>query len=286
MSTIFLSFADARMHRALTRVKQQASRMRVYDRIVCATEMELDEDFRACYRDVLQHDVPGYGFWCWKPQILRQVLRECSDGDIVQYTDAGCHLNFQGRQRLIEYFQLAASAPSGLLTFQSGLLTKHSPPPPIHPSYLPEYRWCKGDVFDFFGVRDEPSITHTETVIAGVFFVRKCEASLRFIDTWQAVYENDFSLIDNSPSKSPNFPGFVAPRNDQSIFSILCKLRNVARESHYEQWYPNDAGTGPNWQALMRYPIWAKRDRQLTSRGRELILRGREKLGRLVRALM
>ena len=57
--------------------------------------------------------------------------------------------------------------------------------------------------------------------------LRKSDISVKLIDEWYQVYENDFSLVDDSQSKTANLDGFIQNRHDQSVFSILCKLHNV-----------------------------------------------------------
>ena len=77
---------------------------------------------------------------------------------------------------------------------------------------------------------------------------------------WIEIIDADFSLIDDTPSKSPNTPDFIEHRHDQAIFSILCKLNNVYTLSAFEYWYPKWNSRRPDWRALKYMPIHAKRD--------------------------
>jgi len=262
MNKIFLSFADSRMTRALSRIGRQAEVMGVYDQIICATEVDLDKEFRDKFREYLKPSVKGYGYWCWKPQIIKQTLCSMSDGDLLQYTDAGCHLNLHGKNRLLDYFAIASQSSSGILAFQavpSAMLRQH------FRRKLPdlsEYKWCKGDLFDYFGVRGDSAITRTQTIGAGIIFLRKSSEVIEFVDQWLSVYSEDFSLIDDSASLSKNFDGFVEHRHDQSLFSILCKIGNVDCESAYEYWFPSKGNVWKaDWKILRDFPIHAKRDK-------------------------
>jgi hypothetical protein len=85
----------------------------------------------------------------------------------------------------------------------------------------------------------------------GILFIRKCEKSLEIIRKWIKVFYDDFALVDDSPSKYPNFPEFIENRHDQSVWSLLVKLNGVRRLSHSEQCEVDD-----------KYPIWALRDKQ------------------------
>lgn len=262
MKKVFLTFADQRMSRALQRIKNQALAMGSYDFIVLANENNLDLKFREQFSEYLKPGVRGFGYWSWKAQIILQTLSQMNDGDLLQYTDAGCHLNPKGRKKLDEYFIKAQNSKSGVLAFQSTPPTFHNQK--IKLLDLREAKWCKGDLCDALGVRSNTNIMDTQTIGAGVIFIKKCDESLKLVTSWLDVYKNNFNLIDDSKSKSENPLGFIEHRHDQSIFSILSKLNRVETVSAYEYWYPNGKGRpGPDWEVLREYPIHAKRDRGL-----------------------
>jgi len=271
------------MNLALQRIHNQAIAMGGYDFIILANEHNLDLEFRERFSEYLKPGVRGFGYWSWKAQIILQTLRQMNDGDILQYTDAGCHLNPSGRKRLDEYFFKAQNSESGILAFQAI-------PPIFHDKKiklldLREAKWCKGDLCDALGVRSNTNIMDTQTIGAGVIFVRKCEQSIKLFTSWLDVYKNNFYLIDDSSSKSENPVGFVEHRHDQSIFSILAKLHKVERISAYEYWYPNSKiPPGPDWKILKKYPIHAKRDRGLhwTSKVYALPGRGLKKIIKII----
>lgn len=260
MRKVFLSFADSRMNRALSRIRRQAHQLNYYDHVITTDESGLDIRFREDFREKLSPSLRGYGYWCWKPHIIIQILNQLDDGDILQYTDAGCHLNPRGLKRLEEYFQLTAQSETGILAFQAV-------PPEFHVGTvkLPnqtEMLWCKGDLCDYFKVRDKATIMESPTIGAGIIFIKKCDASLSIIKKWLSIYREKFFLLDDTLSKSPNLPGFIAHRHDQSIFSILCKINKVKTISAYEYWYPGSLiSMLPDWGKLKFYPIHAKRDK-------------------------
>lgn len=259
MKKIFLTFADQGMIRALQRMQNQAIAMSAYDFIVMANEHSLDLDFRKHFSEYLKPGIRGFGYWSWKAQIILQTLRQMNDGDLLQYTDAGCHLNPKGRKKLDEYFLKAQLSESGILAFQAIPPTFHDEN--IKLPDLRESRWCKGDLCDALGVRSSPSIMDTQTIGAGIIFIKKCDESIRIVNSWLDIYKNNFNLIDDSKSKSENPIGFVEHRHDQSIFSILAKLNKVETVSAYDYWYPNGENPpGPDWETLKEYPIHAKRD--------------------------
>ena len=90
-------FADKRIKHAYKRFSRQAKQMKVYDGIYLYNEDNLDKDFYTEFED--KFCLRGFGYWVWKPHIILQVLSIINEGDILQYTDIGCHLNKKGRSR-------------------------------------------------------------------------------------------------------------------------------------------------------------------------------------------
>jgi hypothetical protein len=262
MKKIFLSFASSDLNKSLKRILLQANSLKIYDEVLVCTEFDLDESFKIKFSKYLQFGTRGYGFWSWKPQIILQTLNKMEEGDILQYTDAGCHLNINGLGRLNEYFEITKNSNSGILAFQA---KTPEPPLPYDGRKLLdciEYKWVKGDLLDYFDVRSKDSILKTQTITATTIFIKKTCKTIDLINVWLDVIKYDFRLIDDTKSISKNLDGFIEHRHDQAIFSILCKLNNIDTLSAYEYWYPSKMNKfKPDWKILSEYPILAKRDK-------------------------
>ena len=260
---VFCTFADSGLKKSLERIKKQAESMNVYDNILIYDENRLDFKIRIRFKDKLIHGSRGFGYWVWKPQVVIQTFEKMDYGDVLNYVDAGCWLNPAGKGRLNEYFNMAFQDEKGILAFQ----VKNTFNDPLLDQFsLPEYKWTKGDLFDFFNVRGLINITHSEQIGSGAFFIKKNQFTEKFIKEWLNVYEHNFGLADDSFSVSPNFEGFIEHRHDQSIFGILCKIYNINTISAFEYWYPSKTKNNilklkSDWSKLKKYPIWAKRDK-------------------------
>lgn len=261
MKKVFVTFADSRLARSKERIIRQATNMDLYDQVIAFDETSLSKDFQNQFKSKLSGRIRGFGYWVWKPQVILQALKATNEGDIIQYTDVGCHLNPKGRTRLIEYFNMAQNSPSGLLTFQA-----FRPELPMKddgreiPHWI-DREWTKGDLLDYFDVRENEFITETPTIQSGVFFLRNQDSTKRLVQRWLETYQTSFSLADDSPSKTPNLPGFKEHRHDQAIFSILAKLGQSQNVSASEFWYPQKNGSlEGDWKYLEEFPILAKRD--------------------------
>jgi len=226
-------FADKRIKYAPKRFARQAKQMRVYDDIFLYTEDDLDKEFYAKFED--KFCLRGFGYWVWKPQVILQTLSKMEEGDIVQYSDIGCHFNKRGRSRLLEYFETTKNERTGILCFTAIDCT--------------EKQHTKGDLFDYFNIRNNESI-FPEQIVATTIFTRKCEKSMEIIRNWLQVFYDDFHLVDDSPSRNANFDEFIENRHDQSVLSILAKINNVAKLDYAEQ-----------VRLFSDDPIWAIRDR-------------------------
>ena len=97
----------------------------------------------------------------------------------------------------------------------------------------------------------------------GAIFVHHRPGVRVFFEEWLAVFRQRFDLIDDTPSVVPNDEAFVAHRHDQSVFSLLAKIRGVTLLSALEQ-YP--AGSPPDWKLLRDFPIHHRRDKRKLSR--------------------
>ncbi len=257
---IFLTFADSNMANALVRINRQALKMNVYDIIILANEYNLNIKFRDKYKNYLSSSVRGFGYWMWKAELILQTLGQMDEGDLLQYTDAGCHLNIKGREKLLEYFDRVEGSRHGILGFQAIKPEFHNPK--IKLPDLSEYKWCKGDLIEALGIAGRIDILNTQAIGAGIIFIKKTGSSELIIKKWLETYKNNLNLIDDSASKIPNLDGFVEHRHDQSIFSLLGKIHGIDTVSAYEYWYPSRIFPMlPDWKILNKYPIHAKRDK-------------------------
>lgn len=261
MKKVLVTFGDSRIHRSLDRIRSQAEAMDLYDEILIFDETKLNDKFRNEFSEVLNTKTRGFGFWVWKPEVILQTLSTLSEGDIVHYIDAGCHLNLKGRKRLLQYFEMVEKSPSGILGFQA-----KRPEFPLVDDGRPipkwiDKDWSKGDLIDYFGLRTNREILESPTIQSGSFFIRKSINTVEFVTNWLETYRANFHLADDTPSVSPNFESFKEHRHDQAIFSLMAKMVNASLISASEFWYPSllDSDKG-DWEYLQDFPIHAKRD--------------------------
>lgn len=254
MKKVVCTFANYPLSHGFDRYRREAEAMGVFDEIYTYDETGLPADFRRRFGRYLYPYSRGYGYWGWKPFVIKQTLDKMEDGDILLYTDLGCFFNTEGKDRLSEYFDIADRSPSGILSAR----TQDAEHAVRKELAFFEYEYTKGDIFDYFGVRGKDSFTQTRQFEATVIFFRKSPLVEAFMKEWLEVVYNHFRLITDKPSQSPNLPGFKDNRHDQSIFSILAKKYKIEEFSRNEL-CPNEFDN-MDWNVMKDYPIWAKRE--------------------------
>ena len=264
----FVSFADSRMKQPLKRIRKQALTMGfAEDRILTMTECDLDPAFMEKMKEHLVKGSRGYGYWCWRPQVVLQALRRMADNEILLYADAGCHLNPKGLHRLREYLEMTNE--SGMLAFQGRSLLGTEEYDPLH-HFNAIAQWTKGDVLEYFGVRNNDRVLLSGQYSGGVFLVKKTASSIAFYEQYLEIAEQHFNFFDDSPSTVPNHPTFREPRHDQSVFTLLCMQHGVRTLSTceygvYSSLAPEKFWNNPAWSCrsfdeMDRFPVHAKRD--------------------------
>lgn len=240
MKKYLCSFGDKTLAGGFSRLQKQAEQMGVFDGIYFYTQSDLDKNFKRKFRSKMVPYSRGFGFWCWKSQIILQTLDKIEDGDILLYIDIGSHLNVGGKKRLLEYFDIVNNSSTGILAFRS-------------PTHL-ERTLTKMDIFEYFDVINDKSFTDTTQIEATHVFLTKNDRSISFVKEWNKVSHDDFSLITDGQSRLENFDDFKDNRHDQSILSILGKKYGITTLS-------TDETYSTNWDTMEDYPLLAKRDK-------------------------
>ncbi|MDR1091689.1 MAG: hypothetical protein LBL79_11480 [Prevotella sp.] len=253
MKKVLCTFGNTLLSPGFPRFVKNAGAMGVFDKIYSYTEKDLPREFRKKWGRYMYPYSKGYGYWCWKPPLIKKTLDTMEDGDILLYVDVGCYLNLNGKERLAEYYDIVEKSPSGILGFRSFEVNYNGMPEGLRF----EYEWTKGDIFDYFGVRDNKNITQTTQYEAGIIFMKKGPVSAAFVDEWLKVIDDDFSLITDDPSRSPDLPGFKENRHDQSIYSMLAKKYKIDAVSTNEL---IPLGGVVDWSVIDKYPIQARRE--------------------------
>ncbi len=160
----------------------------------------------------------GYGFFIWKPVVILEALAGLGPSDILVYSDIGSTWQVAGRERFREYLEICRQSPWGMLSFAN-----------THTENL----WTKADLAVRLNVLDDYNVMATTQLSAGLIVLRNDSSNRDLVQEWADIaIEEAYHYSDNSPSSTQNHPEFHEHRWDQSIYSLLAKMRG-ASVTHY-----------------------------------------------------
>lgn len=168
---------------------------------------DLDDDFLKTNYNLLQNK-RGYGYWCWKPYIIKKALQELDYGDYLLYLD----IDWKITKRIGKFIDYLDSTNQDLLAYyySENHIVKN---------------WVKRDLLKKLTC-DTNFYTKSYQMEAGTIIMRKSIFIEKFLKSWGEYCQIEH-LISDSPSNTPNYTGFKEHRHDQAIFSLLYKKHRL-----------------------------------------------------------
>lgn len=162
---------------------------------------DIDQEFMWENRDILSQK-RGAGYWLWKPYFIDRELKGMQEGDYLVYSDAGVEL-VNNINHIIDRMT------SDVWLFGNKFQHVH---------------YCKGDALmpnlDFYNDK------YHYQAQASVIVIRNTKTARAFVEAWLHHCCKP-GLIDDSPSRTPNHPGFVDHRHDQAILTSLAYINLI-----------------------------------------------------------
>lgn len=261
MRTVFITFADRKLAPTLKIIKKEAIDSGFFDVVKVYDDRTFDKEYWKKYHTFYEQNSRGFGYWIWKPYIIKRELERISDGDVLVYLDAGCVINAFGGANYSRYLDY-------LNTKQDIICFEHQN------CFAKQYN--KMQLLQHFDLANNLSFLESRQLMAGLLLIKKTETSVDLVSEWYSIMHGTPNLIDDSPSDLPELPDFIAHRHDQSVFSALCYKYGIKGLPQQEV-YPN----GGDWSQMTEYPFWAARRKVFAKPS--LIERIYRKLARLSR---
>lgn len=177
-----------------------------FDKVYAFTPADIDCNYYEAHKDILS-EKRGNGLWLWKPYFINKVLSECNDGDIVFYADSG----------------------SFFVKRIDKLISSLRKNEKIWVSDCPLLESCFTKPVCFEKMECDEKIRNSNQIQATYIMLICCDETRSFIKEWLN-YCEDYELMSPEGSLSLNEKRgtqFVAHREDQSILSLLCKIKGV-----------------------------------------------------------
>lgn len=227
---------------AAKRLEQQALATNLFSRTVIVTESDLHEIcphlFEWYSKEELQN-TPGFGYYVWKSAIaVAATSGYWGNYSSVTFLDAGCEIVPGRRNRDIFASLIEQSRIDGAIVFNTG---------------CPEWQYTKPYVFSHFrGI----SVSDSSDQIMSGIWILSGERGARISESWNSHVCLSPEVTNESFQHAPL--EFVAPRHDQSVFSLVVKSFGVLPQKTQP---PFPRSSFLSRLAALRFPIWATRNR-------------------------
>lgn len=207
MKINFVTFADLRYKPTLERMKDEAKAMGVFNSIYVLCEDDFDEEYSNLFYSQKRNKLYAFGYYCWKSYAIKKTLDLSNEDDVIVYCDAGCTLNAKESERIRSWAKILDNDKDIICFIQN--------------MYI-ESDYTKEDLFRYFDIDDKNEYRNSPQFFAGALIIRKTKTSVELINKWFHL-SNDNLILINETSQASNKEGFIAPRYDQSILSLLLK---------------------------------------------------------------
>jgi hypothetical protein len=197
-------------------LKKEAELTGWFDEIIIHSP-ETISDFLNEHRDFVSKNKRGYGYWIWKPYIILRLLEQINKEDTITYIDCGASILDHKKNKFDEYLNLLNNTDHPIIAF--GELFND-------PDYS-EKHFQKMKILKRFNLDDDEEFLNSGQVESGIFICKKTNFTINFFQEWlDLLLEDNYCLVDDKDDLE-QLDCFIENRHDQSIFSILCKLRKV-----------------------------------------------------------
>lgn len=165
------------------------------------------------YCEKYQH---GYGYFIWKPYLIKKDLHSIKEGDILFYIDGRSGLTkkilYKLRNKVYKIPWLTRFIQSD--EFELGIWRM---------DHNPERVWTTGDLFDLFNTKLEDEEAKSGQYSATFFCIRKTKDTVELVNQWFQYMNENLNLTRDEESTLDNHLEFKQNRYDQSFLSLLIK---------------------------------------------------------------
>lgn len=232
MTYHFMTFAtpNGTYLRDAARLCASATTVARFDTALIGNMNLLDPLFKKQNAHILRHST-GAGYWLWKPFAILKRLTELQDGDVLCYCDSSYRFLSDARKIADEWLK------------DGDIGACHNKPNHTGWKGCTDRKYTKRDTFELMNVPpgdERERIKSTTQAWAGFVLLRKSETSIAFVREWLH-YAQNAQIITDSPSVTgPEDPDFKCNRHDQSIYSILLKMKRVKMHHMHKQFLHNN----------------------------------------------
>jgi len=240
---IFVTYGSDSFSLQKKHLKNLAITSGIFDEVIAFSPADLPASFKTKYRNYL-NVYRGGGYWIWKSEIMRMVLSQLNENDLIVYSSSGSSFNKNGLDKFKEYINLLNESNKISLRFAAA-------------NHI-EKNWTTKEIFNYFNLGLDSKIANSDQLIANHFILKKNKDSIELFEKFNQLLEKDSKLITHHYDKFNQIDTFCENRNDQSIFSVLNKIYGAFIIPRDETFY--SAGDPEQYN----FPFLSVRKRQYT----------------------
>ena len=151
----------------------------------------------------------GYGYWIWKPLIIKESLEKLKEGEILLYVDGRSGLKKSGEPiKWLDYFMQESKLDISCWQM-------------VHK----EMHWTNGDIISAFKLNLNSELLKTGQFATTFHAYRKNKQTLNFVNEWLNFLKNNLAICRDEKSINLNHKEFIENRHDQSVFSLMVKTK-------------------------------------------------------------
>lgn len=179
-----------------------------FDEVISFGPQDIDAEFRETHKEMLSAKrLNGYALW--KSYFIQRMIENSKDGDYLFYLDSGAFF-IRDVRLLLPY-----------ITENNPILVTDIP--------LMECNWTKPSCIEYFHAEH---LRYTNQIQSGYIFFVVNEYTRAFFREYLDVCQSTQLLVSEGLGKYDEVmedygDRFVSHREDQSILSIMCKLRGI-----------------------------------------------------------
>jgi len=172
------------------------------------------DDLPASFIDYASRYRRGFGYWIWKPWIVRRTLGILRPNDVVLYCDGRCGMANKGGT--IRWFdEFLQRTEFDVAAWQMRFVEKH---------------WTTADLLSRVSSQYTAAARETGQFAATFHAWRVNGRSMRLASLWLEFMARNPALCRDEPSRLPNDAEFKENRHDQSVFSLTLKSLRASNE--------------------------------------------------------
>lgn len=181
----------------------------------CITQVFEPEDLPDEINNYAELYKRGYGYWIWKPYIIKKALSRIKEDEILLYVDGRSGLRRTGKPiKWLDNFM--SENKFDLACWQM-----------VHK----ELSWTNGDIISAFNLDLHSELLKTGQYAATFHAWKNNIRAIEFLNDWLNFMLKNLDICGDKVSTNPNHDKFIGNQHDQSIFSLMIKTKIAKNDS-------------------------------------------------------